>query len=62
MRLLQVVAPGRAEWREATVPVPGPGEVLVRIRAVATCPHWDLHIFGGRVAELDRVVSKHLLV
>lgn len=48
MRLLQIVAPGRAEWREAPVPVPGPGEVLVRIRAIATCPHWDLHIFGGQ--------------
>ena len=48
MRLLQIVAPGRAEWREAPVPVPGPGEVLVRICAVATCPHWDLHILGGQ--------------
>lgn len=48
MKLLQIEAPGRAAWKDAPVPTPGPGEVLVRIRAVATCPHWDLHIFGGQ--------------
>jgi threonine dehydrogenase-like Zn-dependent dehydrogenase len=48
MKSLQIVAPGCAEWRDFLVPEPGPGEVLVRVRAVATCPHWDLHIFGGR--------------
>ena len=48
MKLLQIEAPGRAIWRDAPVPEPGPGEVLVRIRAIATCPHWDLHIFGGQ--------------
>lgn len=47
MKLLQITSPGQAEWRDAPVPKPGPGEVLVRILAVATCPHWDLHIFGG---------------
>jgi threonine dehydrogenase-like Zn-dependent dehydrogenase len=48
MKSLQIVAPGRAEWKDFPVPEPGPGEVLVRVRAVATCPHWDMHIFGGR--------------
>ena|GEM_PF-2169142 len=48
MRLLQIVAPGRADWHESPVPKPGPGDVIVRIRAIATCPHWDLHIFGGQ--------------
>jgi threonine dehydrogenase-like Zn-dependent dehydrogenase len=48
MKLLQITSPGRAEWRDAPVPVPGPGEVLVRILAVATCPHWDLHLFAGQ--------------
>ena len=48
MKLLQIEAPGRAAWKEAPVPSPGLGEVLVRIRGIATCPHWDLHILGGQ--------------
>jgi threonine dehydrogenase-like Zn-dependent dehydrogenase len=48
MKILQIEAPGRAGWRDAPVPRPGGGEVLVRVLGVATCPHWDLHIFGGR--------------
>jgi threonine dehydrogenase-like Zn-dependent dehydrogenase len=48
MKLLQIEAPGRAVWKDAPVPSPGPGEVLVRIRGIATCPHWDLHILGGQ--------------
>lgn len=48
MKVLQIEAPGRAAWKEAPVPVPGAGEVLVRITGVATCPHWDLHLFSGQ--------------
>jgi len=48
MKILQIEAPGRAVWKDAPVPTPGLGEVLVRIRAVATCPHWDLHILDGQ--------------
>jgi threonine dehydrogenase-like Zn-dependent dehydrogenase len=48
MKLLQIETPGRAVWKDAAVPVPAAGEVLVRIRAVAACPHWDLHIFSGQ--------------
>jgi threonine dehydrogenase-like Zn-dependent dehydrogenase len=48
MKLLQIEAPGRAVWKDAPLPVPGAGEVLVRVLGVATCPHWDLHIFGGQ--------------
>ncbi len=48
MKLLQIEAPGRAAWRDAPVPRPGAGEVLVRLRGIATCPHWDLHILGGQ--------------
>lgn len=29
------------------MPEAGPGEVLVRVLGVATCPHWDLHMFDG---------------
>ncbi|MFI5356039.1 MAG: zinc-binding dehydrogenase [Opitutales bacterium] len=48
MKLLQIEEPGRAEWKDASVPRPGRGEVLVRLRGIATCPHWDLHILGGQ--------------
>jgi threonine dehydrogenase-like Zn-dependent dehydrogenase len=48
MKTLQITAPGQAAWRDAPVPEPAAGEVLVRVEGVATCPHWDLHIFGGR--------------
>ena len=47
MHLLQIVAPGEARWREAPVPTPHVGEVLVKVMGVTTCPHWDLHIMGG---------------
>ncbi len=48
MKRLQIEAPGRAVWGDAPVPEPAPGEALVRVQAVATCPHWDLHILGGQ--------------
>jgi threonine dehydrogenase-like Zn-dependent dehydrogenase len=47
MQALQIVAPGRVEMIETGRPDPGPGEVLVRVEAVTTCPQWDLHIMGG---------------
>ena len=42
-----MVAPGRIELREMPVPVPGPGEVLVRLRASAICT-WEQRTFSGR--------------
>jgi len=48
MKLLQIEAPGRAVWKSAPLPVPASGEVLVKVLAVATCPHWDMHIFEGQ--------------
>lgn len=47
MKILQILAPGQVEWCEAPVPVPAAGEVLVRVEAVTTCPHWDLHLMSG---------------
>ena len=44
MRILQVDAPGRSSLREAPRPTPGPGHVVLRVTAVATCPQWDLHL------------------
>jgi threonine dehydrogenase-like Zn-dependent dehydrogenase len=48
MKILQLEAPGRAAWKDAPCPTPAPGEVLLRVEAIATCPHWDLHLFGGK--------------
>ena len=44
MRVLQVMAPDRAEILELPIPTPGPGEILLRVEAVPTCPQWDLHL------------------
>lgn len=48
MKALQIIGPGRVEIVNAPVPTPGPGEVLLKVLAVTTCPHWDMHILGGR--------------
>jgi threonine dehydrogenase-like Zn-dependent dehydrogenase len=47
MKALQYVEPGRAELRDLPRGEPGPGEVLVKVLAVTTCPHWDLHLMAG---------------
>jgi len=44
MQILQVTAPREFEIREVPTPAPAPGEVLMRINAVTTCPQWDLHL------------------
>ena len=48
MKQLQILEPGKAAWRDTPKPSPGPGEALVRVKAVSTCPHWDLHIMHGK--------------
>ena len=47
MKVLQIMAPGEVEWRDAPIPQPGAGEVLVKVAAITTCPHWDLHLMSG---------------
>jgi threonine dehydrogenase-like Zn-dependent dehydrogenase len=47
MKALQIVAPGKAEWRDAPIPQPQEGQVLVKVSGVTTCPHWDLHLMDG---------------
>lgn len=48
MRILQITGPHQVEWLEVDMPRPGPGEVLVKVTQVNTCPHWDMHILDGR--------------
>ena len=47
MKALQIVEPGVVNWCDAPVPVPAAGEVLVKVAAITTCPHWDLHLMSG---------------
>lgn len=47
MKALQIMAPGRAEVVDIPMPQPAPGEVLVRVSLVNTCPQWDLHLDAG---------------
>jgi len=48
MKILQISSPDHAGLIEMAEPVPGPGEVLVRVEAVASCPHWDMTLMDGR--------------
>jgi L-iditol 2-dehydrogenase len=53
MRVAKVVAPRQIHLEEAPVPSPGPGEVLVRVRAVGICGS-DLQYFAhGRIGDLQ---------
>lgn len=46
-KVLQITAPGKPEWLDLPVLDPQEGEVLVKVKAITTCPHWDLHIIDG---------------
>ncbi|MEX0324854.1 MAG: zinc-binding dehydrogenase, partial [Puniceicoccaceae bacterium] len=47
MKSLQITTPGKAEIIDLEEPRPAAGEALLSIEAVATCPHWDRHIYEG---------------
>jgi 2-desacetyl-2-hydroxyethyl bacteriochlorophyllide A dehydrogenase len=61
MRALQCVEPGRLAIVERSRPVPGPGEVLVRIRRAGVCGT-DLHIYEGShpFLEYPRILGHEL--
>src|SRR5687768_14335520 len=42
MKVLQVTKPTEFEILDIPIPEPGPGQVLLRVEAVTTCPQWDL--------------------
>ncbi len=51
MRAMLLEAPGQPlRLREVPVPQPGPGQVLIRVRACGVC-RTDLHIVDGELAE-----------
>lgn len=47
MKAIQIAAPGKAEIVEVPVPEVKENEVLVKVRACVTCPHWDITLFRG---------------
>ncbi len=47
MKALFITGPGQSELRSLPVPVPGPGEVLLRTRLVGMCGS-DLNTFRGK--------------
>lgn len=49
MRAAVLVAPGQFELEDRKIPVPGPGEALIRIARVGICGT-DMHIFNGHYA------------
>lgn len=63
MRAMVVEEPGRSlVARELPVPVPGPDEILVRVRACGVC-RTDLHVADGELAWPGRpVVPGHEIV
>lgn len=48
MKMLQIMNSEQAAIVEMPIPEPGPGQVLVKVKEVATCPQWDLHIYYGK--------------
>lgn len=47
MKQLQIVGPNKVSWLDVPIPEPGPGQVLMKVLGITTCPHWDLHLMGG---------------
>lgn len=44
MKVLQIGRYPELAYRDVPTPEPGPGEVLLRVEGVTTCPQWDLHL------------------
>lgn len=47
MRQAVMMAPGRIAFREAESPVPGPGQVRIRVQRIGVCGS-DIHVFHGK--------------
>jgi len=58
MRALVIEAPQQAVSREVPMPVPGPGEVLIRVAAAGLCGT-DLHIYRGEYMAHYPIIPGH---
>lgn len=47
MNSIQIFAPGDARVVDLPAPSAGPRDVIVEVRAVTTCPQWDMHLYRG---------------
>jgi threonine dehydrogenase-like Zn-dependent dehydrogenase len=47
MKAIQYLAAGKPAVVDVPTPVPAPGQVLLRILGVTTCPQWDQHLMDG---------------
>jgi L-iditol 2-dehydrogenase len=56
MKALVLPEPGKMEIRDVPTPVPGPQEVLCRVRAVAICGS-DPEIIRGGLPGLPSILS-----
>ncbi|MDI4649231.1 zinc-dependent alcohol dehydrogenase [Cohnella hashimotonis] len=48
MKALQITGKESYAIAEVPIPVPQDHEILVQIDIVATCPRWDMNMYGGR--------------
>ena len=47
MKALQITRPGHFEILDVPPPSPFPDEVVVEVRAINSCTHWDLTVWDG---------------
>jgi 2-desacetyl-2-hydroxyethyl bacteriochlorophyllide A dehydrogenase len=58
MKALVVDGPRRAEVKEVPIPVPGPGELLIRVERAGICGT-DIHIYKGEYVSTYPVIPGH---
>lgn len=58
MHALVVEEPGRAAVKEVPIPVPGPGEVLIRVERTGICGT-DIHIYRGEYVSPYPIIPGH---
>ena len=47
MKQQVMTAPGVIEFRQVPIPIPGPGQVLVKIHRIGVCGS-DIHVYHGK--------------
>lgn len=45
--MMQLTGVGRFAMVEIPLDAPGPGQVMLAVEAVSTCPQWDMHLWRG---------------